>query len=459
MSYHVELDKRRVKLKDGGIVHYWTLRWLGSSGKDHSESVGKVGEMTKAQAETCRREKEAAMTAGTLRRDKPKPTTIDEFLKLDHERIKPDVKRNTLESHRHAGSHAKKAWGAAAKLASIGPGHVAQLKTFLLEEQKVSPATVAKTLRTLKAAFYRALREGLVNENPFKGVRMPKTQSRAKRIFSADETRAMREAVPNSWWKCFVVLAESTGFRKSELLSLQWRDIDFDRKTARVTGKRVGTFKGPDGTEYPVLPFSTKSYEDRTVPLPEHSVTLLTNLFGESDGSPYLFLPLERLAAIAGELANGPLGPNYELVNNLNRHFDYVQRQAREVLATEREVPTEKVAWERGTIHDLRRTYGTRMSRIVPIHVLKEYMGHAKIQTTQEYYLAAEAEDADKARLGLEAILSKRAPSARNTRAMEVPETKVAKAKNDGSPGKTGTSISEADGTRTRNHRIDSPVL
>ena len=459
MSFHVQLNKRRKKCKDGSIAVYWTLRWRGTTGKDHSESVGKVGEMTKAQAETCRREKEAAMTAGTLRRDKPRSMTIAEFLDLDRDRIKPDVKRNTLESHSHAGAHAKKAWGKETKLASIGPGHIARLKSFLLEEQKVSPATVAKTLRTMKAAFYRAMKEGFVSENPFKGVRMPKTQSRAKRIFSADETRAMRDSVPSVWWKCFIALAETSGFRKNEILNLQWRDIDFERKTARVTGKRAGVFKGPDGAEYPVLDFSTKSYEDRSIPLPELTVTLLTKLFAESDGSPYLFLPLERLEAIAAELANGPLGPNYELVNNMNRHFDYVQRQARETLAKEREVATEKVPWERGTIHDLRRTYGTRMARIVPIHVLKEYMGHAKIQTTQEYYLAAEAEDAEKARSGMDALLSKTSSQARTLRAPEGSGVKPEQSKSDGSPGNAATSVNEADGTRTSNHRIDSPVL
>jgi len=57
-----------------------------------------------------------------------------------------------------------------------------------------------------------------------------------------------------------------------------------------------------------------------------------------------------------------------------------------------------------GTIHDLRRTSGSRIARIVPIHVLKEYMGHAKIQTTQEYYLAAEAVDARATRLALEEL-------------------------------------------------------
>lgn len=39
------------------------------------------------------------------------------------------------------------------------------------------------------------------------------------------------------------------------------------------------------------------------------------------------------------------------------------------------------------------------------MHVLKEYMGHAKITTTQEYYLAAETQDADRARAALDAMI------------------------------------------------------
>lgn len=42
----------------------------------------------------------------------------------------------------------------------------------------------------------------------------------------------------------------------------------------------------------------------------------------------------------------------------------------------------------------------------MPIHVLKEYMGHAKIQTTQEYYLAAEAADAQATRGALNAMVN-----------------------------------------------------
>ncbi len=67
--------------------------------------------------------------------------------------------------------------------------------------------------------------------------------------------------------------------------------------------------------------------------------------------------------------------PNYELANYLKARFDLIQKKARSLLAHERGVEPERVRWDLDTLHDLRRTYGTRMARVIPMHVLKEYMG------------------------------------------------------------------------------------
>ena len=111
--------------------------------------------------------------------------------------------------------------------------------------------------------------------------------------------------------------------------------------------------------------------------------------------------------------------------------------------------------------HDFRRTYGTRLARVVPIHVLKEYMGHAKIQTTQEYYLAAETQDGERAREAVNTMLITATAfprDARISRAMEQKPGRDATSKND-KPLHSRGLRSEADGTRTRNHRRDRPVL
>ncbi|MCA9091708.1 MAG: hypothetical protein KDA90_24120, partial [Planctomycetaceae bacterium] len=102
------------------------------------------------------------------------------------------------------------------------------------------------------------------------------------------------------------------------------------------------------------------------------------------------------------------------------------------------------------------------MARVVPIHVLKEYMGHSKIDTTQAFYLAADTRDADVARETLSDFLTpgETEQSRRTSDALPESEPEDADDKNDKALQTQGLS-SEADGTRTRNHRIDSlnPVV
>lgn len=406
MTLRVELHKRAVRYRSGESASFWTLRWWGSDGKRYSESVGRVGEITKNQAETARREKEHAIGGGKEPRDKPRPMTIAALIDHDREAIRGTAKADTLQSVKHAGAHAVQAWGADKLLTTITRDSVGKLKKFMLDDAKLSATTYGKTVRTLRAMFNRAVADGLMHSNPLSGARLPKTPSRAKRIYSPNETRAMRQ-VSKRWWQVFIELAESSGLRKSEMLHLQWTDINHEARTAQVAGKRAGEFVTAGFGTLPILEWTPKSHETRVVPLPQTVLDTLKAWQAESDGSPYVFLSLRRLAKLGAVLrAKGKLGENYELVNNIQARFDLIQRNARQLLAAGRGVQPESVPWPHGSLHDLRRTYGTRMARIVPMHVLKEYMGHAKITTTQEYYLAAETEDAERARAAMDALLN-----------------------------------------------------
>jgi hypothetical protein len=160
-------------------------------------------------------------------------------------------------------------------------------------------------------------------------------------------------------------------------------------------------------------------------------------------------------------LAEKPDRPNYELVNNLAKRFGTVQKDARKLLAERLGVEPREVPWPIGSLHDLRRTYGTQMARVLPIHVLKEYMGHSKIDTTQAFYLAVDTRDADVARDVLGAFLTGGESTSQRGRTLDAhsdSEPNPSDDKKDKALLSQGLS-SEADGTRTRNHRIDSPVL
>ncbi len=84
-------------------------------------------------------------------------------------------------------------------------------------------------------------------------------------------------------------------------------------------------------------------------------------------------------------MASGKWKADAKLVNNLLRDFHRVHALAG---------LTEPV----GTIHDLRKSYGTYMASRIPMHVLQEYMGHSNIATTARFYCRVQKQDADTAR-------------------------------------------------------------
>ncbi len=457
---NVQLQKRTKNTKANGKSQYWTLRWYGSDGRRYSESIGLVGKMTRNAAETRRREKEAKINAGQVARDKPREITLSAFIEYDVDAVAFDMKPDSLQGMRHAGKHATAALGEHILLTKINQASIGLLKRYVIEERSCAPATLAKTLRTLKAMFNRAIGYGFLQENPFAKVRMPKTQARSKRVFSPEEVGAMLDVASGLWLRTFVQLAVSTGLRKSELLNLLWQDIDFERGTVRVAAKRPGTFTVPDRGEFRILEWTSKSYNERTVPVPEETLSRLMELQEGGDESAYVFLSLDRLAKIDAGLSSNGLRANFDLMNNVAKRFRTLQREARKLLAHRRGAEVKDVLWPMGSLHDLRRTYGTFMARVVPIHVLKEYMGHSKIDTTQAFYLAAESRDADVARESLSDFLthgatdtSRRtldAPGVFKGNAPDAPKNKPLHCR--------GLS-SEADGNRTRNLRIDSPGL
>ncbi len=180
------------------------------------------------------------------------------------------------------------------------------------------------------------------------------------------------------------------------MLNLTWADVDLDGETVTVQAKRAGTFRVGDRA-YPILGWTSKSYHDRTVPIPAETVTVLQRLKAKAGASVYVFLSLERLEQIADYMDqhDGKLSASYKLVNNLKRAWGRIQDAAEVRLSEGRDEPYQ---WERRTIHDLRRSYGSVMAHHVPIHELRALLGHSNIGTTERYYLAVGDDLADKVR-------------------------------------------------------------
>lgn len=408
--------------------HVWQLRWYGTDGKRYCKTIGETCRMTKRDALSIRRDQQSKIDCGVIPVDQPKRITLSAFVAQDRATIEADVRATTLLEYDHAVAHAYRALGKEILLDRIGPVEVGRLKKHLKDLGR-APATIRKTVKMLGSIMRRAKDQGLIQRNPFAGQAKGKTQSKRMRIFSPTEVNAMLAVCPNQWWLVFLKLAVTTGLRKSELLNLQWADVDFDAGSITVARKDAGRFT-VSGQSYPILAWETKAHEERSVPLPAGVADMLRPLQLRSGGSRYVFLSLSRLAAIDERMKAGRWRPKAELVNNLNKIFKAIQRVARRRMADLQGVELDDVPWTIGSIHDLRRTYATEMATHVDLLTLCRWLGHADPKTTGAFYHQVKAETEEKARRAMAKLYSQtdaqltRSPSERQSLAATGTETR-----------------------------------
>ena len=390
-SVHLRKIKRPTK---GGKVRYeWHLRWHGTDGKHYCKKLGDCATMTKREAEALRRKRQAEIDRREFPRDRPKTITLGEFADYHESMIRGDRKGSTLYEYRLSARFAAEALGANKPIQNVTSADVGRLKAKL----KGSAATRAKHLSRLRAMFNHAKRWGIITgDNPFANQPMPRFTPRAMRIFTPEEIEAMLADAPTLWWRAFILIGVTAGPRKEEILNLMWRDLDFQGREIRITAKKAEKFKSPDGLEYETLEWSPKTYAMRTLPIPNRTVDALRQLKQQADGSRYVFVTLERLARINEKQTHGQRRSRAETCNNVLRDFRAIQKKAAKRLGV--------TDWATGSVHDLRRTYGTRMADVVPMHVLQRWMGHSDVSVTARFYLGQSDQHAEQARDALSSV-------------------------------------------------------
>jgi integrase len=107
----------------------------------------------------------------------------------------------------------------------------------------------------------QALQDGLIESNPVSAVARPKPEQPPGRVPDAAQVRAFLVATAGSEWEIPMLLAATTGARRSEVLALRWSDVSLD---GRVTIRR-GLHRLPSGELGFLDPKSDTAR--RTVPL------------------------------------------------------------------------------------------------------------------------------------------------------------------------------------------------
>ena len=158
----------------------------------------------------------------------------------------------------------------------------------------LSPRTLLQFHRILSKALKDAVKLGLISRNVAEMVKPPRTAQHEVRTLTWDQIPTFLDEVGDSQYKTLFLLDIQSGLRRSELLGLQWRDVDLEAGTLSVQRAWVQL---PSGTRVTTVP---KSGKGRAVDLPAQSVDGLRahresrgklagngNLvFCHSDGSP-----------------------------------------------------------------------------------------------------------------------------------------------------------------------------
>lgn len=209
------------------------------------------------------------------------------------------------------------------------------------------PKTIANEIQIMRGIIDEAVKLGMVESNPARLVAVPVKSSRLLRALSLDEIdKVLKAAVDNQHLMHgqlleFIHVALFTGFRRSELRTLTWDDINFDTRRIVIQSKQIDG--EPD--------FTPKSGTARFKSIPDKIMPLLQNM--------------ER----RGRFVFGGDQPYH--VDSLSQVVRLLMRRAGLVGVS---------------LHHCRHTYGSwLLRRTGDLSFVQGEMGHLDISTTKKY--------------------------------------------------------------------------
>jgi integrase len=220
----------------------WVVGWYAPDGKRKQKTIG-----PKSKAEAYARKIEGQLAAGTYQDNTHK--TWKEFRKEYEEKIlsrtKPGTKRCTLDAMNQFEKIIKPAKMRGIKTQTIDEFIAKRSKQRgAKKKSKISPATINKELRHLKAVLRKARKWKYLAEVPdFEMLREPSKLPRYVEpahfaaIYGACDvaerpTGKRLQYSPADWWRALMVFCYMTGWRINEPLSARRSDVDLDAGTA-----------------------------------------------------------------------------------------------------------------------------------------------------------------------------------------------------------------------------------
>ena len=323
--------------------------------KYHNESV----RGSRSDAERRLTEILHEMDAGSLVR--PPDLTFGEFLEEWYrDYVCASVRARTAEGYRESMDRYVVPSLGGVPLDRLTPRHIQAMESSLLRgdgagRRGLSAATVMQAHRVVSGALGHAVRMGVLSGNPSQAVKPPRVPRYEARSLTWEEVRTLMGHIEDPGRRMVVLLALQTGLRRSELLGLQWRDVDLAGSTIAVQRALVQLKAGRTELSAP------KSGRSRVVALFSGTV--------------------EALLEYRADLVPAPGADSHVFRRPDGRPLDpaFVTRWFKRTAV--------RAGFGDLRFHDLRHTHASLMLREgVNLKVMTERLGHSGVAITGDLY-------------------------------------------------------------------------
>jgi len=237
-----------------------------------------------------------------------------------------------------------------------------ELLSESMKKARLSPSTIDKRIKTARQIFDAMIRAKIINENPFKEVKVTPTINEDRNVYvERERVERIIDTIPDPEWKLIIGLSRYCGLRApSEILTLTWDCILWDKKRIVVRSPKTEHYEGKDS---------------RVVPMFKGIRPLLEAVYDQAEpgGSPFV---IARRRGIFDQLTDGRN-------TNLGTLFKkYILRAG--------ETPWPK------PFHAMRASFETDLlndGRVKP-HTIARWLGHS-IQIALKHYARIKDEDFD----------------------------------------------------------------